>query len=76
MLGHVSFAGCPPLQLPAYLLRWRVTCVYKKEPRVMKKIMIVIGIIIAWEQRDSIVPALESVVSYVIATGSSLVQSV
>jgi len=42
----------------------------------MKKIMIVIGIIIAWEQRDSIVPALESVVSYVIATGSSLVQSV
>ncbi len=42
----------------------------------MKKIMIVIGIIIVWEQRDSIVPALESVVSYVIATGSSLVQSV
>jgi hypothetical protein len=76
MLGHVRFASCPSLQLSAYLLRWRVTCVYKKEPRVMKKIMIVIGIIIAWEQRDSIVPALESVVSYVIATGSSLVQSV
>ena len=76
MLGHVRFASCPSLQLSAYLLRWRVTCVYKKEPRVMKKIMIVIGIIIVWEQRDSIVPALESVVSYVIATGSSLVQSV
>ena len=76
MLGHVRFASCPSPQLPADVLRWRVTCVYKKEPRVMKKIMIVIGIIIAWEQRDSIVPALESVVSYVIATGSSLVQSV
>ena len=41
-----------------------------------KKIMIVIGIIIVWEGRDSIVPGIEMVVSYVIATGSSLVQSV
>jgi len=43
---------------------------------VLKKIMIVLGVIIAWEQRDSIVPGIEIVVSYVIATGSSLVQSV
>jgi len=42
----------------------------------MKKIMIVIGIIIVWEQRDSIVPALESVITYVIASGSSFIQSV
>ena len=41
-----------------------------------KKIVIVIGIIILWECRDSIVPAAESVVTYVIATGSSLLQSV
>jgi hypothetical protein len=43
---------------------------------VLKKIMIVIGIIIVWEQRDSIVPVSESVITYVIATGSSLLQSV
>jgi len=43
---------------------------------VLKKIMIAIGIIILWEQRDSIIPGIESVVSYVIGTGSSLVQSV
>ena len=42
---------------------------------MLKKIMIVLGIIIVWEQRDNIVPATESVVSYVITTGSSLVQS-
>ncbi len=42
---------------------------------MLKKIMIAIGIIIVWEQRDSIVPVSESVVSYVITTGSSLVQS-
>ena len=76
MLGHVSFAGCPSLQLPAYLLRWRVTCIYRKEPRVLKKIIIVLGIIIVWEQRDSIVPVVESVVTYVIATGSSFMESV
>ena len=76
MLDYVGNPGCPSLQLPAYLLRWRVTCVYKKEPRVLKKIMIVIGIIIVWEQRDSIVPVAESVVTYVIATGSSFMQSV
>jgi len=76
MLGHVRFASCPSLQLSAYLLRWRVTCVYKKEPRVLKKIMIVLGIIILWECRNDIVPGIESVVSYVIATGSSYMQSV
>jgi len=76
MLGHVRFASCPSLQLSAYLLRWRVTCVYKKEPRVMKKIMIVIGIIIVWEGRHVILPAVESVITYVIATGSSFIQSV
>ena len=43
---------------------------------MLKKIMIVIGIIIVWEQRDSIVPVSESVITYVIATGSSLLQSV
>jgi 5S rRNA maturation endonuclease (ribonuclease M5) len=43
---------------------------------VLKKIMIVIGIIIVWEGRDSIVPVSESVITYVIATGSSLLQSV
>ena len=34
---------------------------------MLKKIIIVLGIIIVWEQRDSIVPVAESVVSYVIA---------
>ena len=43
---------------------------------MLKKIMIVLGIIIVWEQRDSIVPVVESVVSYVIASGSSFIQSV
>ena len=43
---------------------------------MLKKIMIVIGIIIVWEQRDSIVPVVESVVTYVIATGSSFMESV
>ena len=75
MLGHVSFVGCPSLQLPADLLRWRVTCVYKKESRVLKKIMIVIGIIIAWEGRYIILSASESVVTYVTTTGSTLLQS-
>ena len=41
-----------------------------------KKIMIVLGIIIAWECRHDIIPGIESVVSYVIATGSSFMQSV
>ena len=43
---------------------------------MLKKILIVLGIIIVWEQRDSIVPGIESVVSYVITTGSSFMQSV
>jgi hypothetical protein len=43
---------------------------------VLKKIIIVLGIIIVWEQRDSIVPVAESVITYVIATGSSFIQSV
>ena len=43
---------------------------------MLKKIMIVLGIIIVWEQRHSIVPVVESVVTYVVATGSSLIQSV
>ena len=43
---------------------------------MIKKIMIVLGIIIVWEQRDSIVPGIEMVVSYVIASGSSFIQSV
>ena len=43
---------------------------------MLKKIMIVLGIIIVWECRDDIIPAVESVITYVITTGSSLVQSV
>ena len=43
---------------------------------MLKKIMIVIGIIIVWEQRDSIVPAIETGVNMVVSTGSSLLQSV
>jgi len=43
---------------------------------MLKKIVIVIGIIIAWEYRHSLVPALESVVSVVVTTGSSILQSV
>ena len=42
---------------------------------MLKKIMIVLVVIILWEQRDSIVPGIESVVSYVSTTGSSFVQS-
>ena len=74
MLGHVRFAGCPSLQLSAYLLRWRVSALCKRRPRVLKKIIIVLSVIIAWECRDSIVPGIESVVSYVMTTGSSLIQ--
>ena len=43
---------------------------------MIKKIMIVLGIIIVWEQRDSITPVVESVITYVIASGSSFIQSV
>ena len=43
---------------------------------MIKNIMIVLGIIIAWECRDDIIPGIESVITYVITTGSSLVQSV
>ena len=43
---------------------------------MIQKIIIVLGIIIAWEQRDSIVPGIESVITYVIATGSNLVESI
>ena len=43
---------------------------------MVKKIVIVLTIIIAWEYRHSIVPAIESVVSIVIETGSSILQSV
>ena len=43
---------------------------------MVKKILIVLGIIIAWENRDSIIPGIESVVSIVVETGSSLLQSV
>jgi hypothetical protein len=42
----------------------------------MRKIIIVLGIIIAWEYRHSIVPAIETVVHTIVATGSSLLQSV
>jgi len=42
---------------------------------MVKKIVIVLGIIIAWENRDSIIPGIESVVSIVVETGSSLLQS-
>ena len=76
MLDYAGFAGCPSLQLPADLLRSRVLRIGNRRPRVLKKIMIVLGIIIVWEQRDSIVPVTESVVSYVITTGSSFIQSV
>ena len=43
---------------------------------MVKKILIVLSIIILWENRNSIVPALESVVSVVVTTGSSILQSV
>ena len=76
MLDYAGVAGGPSLQLPADLLRSRVFRIGNRRPRVLKKIMIVLGIIIAWEQRDSIVPGIEMVVSYVITTGSSFMQSV
>ena len=37
MLDYAGFAGCPSLQLPAYLLRWRVTCVMQQEAESAKK---------------------------------------
>jgi len=43
---------------------------------VIKKIMIVLGIIIVWEGRDSILSVSKSVITEVIATGSTLVQSI
>ena len=43
---------------------------------MLKKIMIVIGVIIVWEGRQVILPAIETGVSYVVSTGSSLLQSV
>jgi hypothetical protein len=76
MLDYAGVAGGPSLQLPADLLRSRVFRIGNRRPRVLKKIMIGIGIIIVWEHRDSIVPVSESVITYVIATGSSLLQSV
>ena len=69
MLGYVGYPGSSPLQLSADLLT-------ERSPRMGKKILIVIGIITVWECRDSIIPVAESVVTYVIATGSSLLQSV
>ena len=75
MLDYAGVAGGPSLQLPADLLRSRVFRIGNRRPRVLKKIMIVLSVIIVWEQRDSIVPAVESVVSYVIATGSSYMES-
>ena len=42
---------------------------------MIQKIIIVLGVIIAWECRDDIIPGIESLVSYVITTGSSFVQS-
>ena len=41
-----------------------------------KKILIVIGIITVWEYKEDILPAIESVVSAVTETGSSILQSV
>ncbi len=43
---------------------------------MLKKIMIVIGIILVWEGRHVILPAIEQGVSYVVSTGSSLLRSV
>ena len=76
MLDHFRFACHPPHQLPAVLLRWRVSALYNRSPRMVKKIMIVIGVIIVWEGRQVILPAIETGVSYVVSTGSSLLQSV
>ena len=76
MLDYAGFAGGPSFQLPAYLLRWRVSALYNRSPRMVKKIMIVIGVIIVWEGRQVILPAIETGVSYVVSTGSSLLRSV
>ena len=71
------FVCRPPLQLPAYLLKGGGQPAFcNRRPRVIQKIIIVLGIIIAWECRDSIIPVTESVITYVIATGSSFIQSV
>ena len=43
---------------------------------MLKKIMIVLGIILVWEGRYIILPAIESGVNIVVSTGSSLLQSV
>ncbi len=43
---------------------------------MVKKIIPILVVIVLWECRNDIVPGIESVVSYVIATGSSLLQSV
>ena len=43
---------------------------------MIQKIIIVLVVIIAWECRHDIVPGIESLVSYVIATGSSFMESV
>ena len=43
---------------------------------MLKKILIVLGIIIVWECRNDIIPAVESLVTYVRTSGSSLLQSV
>ena len=76
MLGYVGYPGSSPLQLSADLLRGRgLSALRNRRPRVLKKIMIVLGIIIVWEQRDNIVPVVESVVTYVSTTGSTFVQS-
>jgi hypothetical protein len=40
----------------------------------MKKILIVLSVIIAWECRDSVVPGIESVIAYVMTIGSSLLR--
>ena len=42
---------------------------------MIKKIIIVLGIIIVWEGRDSILSVSKSVITDVITTGSSFVQS-
>ena len=43
---------------------------------MLKKIIIVLGIIIVWEGRDSILLVSKSVITDVITTGSSFMQSV
>jgi hypothetical protein len=42
---------------------------------MVKKILIVIGIVTVWECREGILPAIESVVHAITETGSSLLQS-